>query len=616
MEHECFEDPEIAAILNRGFVSIKVDREERPDVDDCYMSFVQLSTGRGGWPMSVFLDLEKAPFFGGTYWPPKDRGPHLGFRSILLKMEELWKHERPQIDEAAAYYAGFLASAVEGRPSDKSERVPTATDLVQLLDSSFDHKYGGFGQAPKFPPHGSFNLLLSARDDALEMGLKTLERMALGGLHDHVGGGFHRYSTDAQWHLPHFEKTLYDNALLLKHYSTAAMLQGSSSERSRLFKRTADRIVEWLCREMRSPEGLFFSALDADSEGEEGKFYVWNFEELTSLPQCMAFATAYGCKPEGNFLDEATGLPSGLNLLHRAGFSGEEEDFDGQLGALLCRREARKRPMCDAKVLVGWNGLAISGLIAANRLDLATTCADALLRATEGFEELPRYLWDGTPQGLGFLEDYAYLARSLLELGKVQPGYRVPGYRLGKEMVAKFLDQSQGGFFASGSRHERLLVRSKPVFDQPIPSANSAAIEVLLEMGEVSLARKSVRALSGWMAQAPMACESLVWVSGKLPEEPNPMTFKLVSQSYSGPEFQATVGIILEPGWKLREGQSSLQVYANGQKLDASAWVEADGVVLLTISGSVESEPTELSFRFEVCDDQACLSPRTSILPL
>jgi uncharacterized protein YyaL (SSP411 family) len=591
MEHESFENASIAEILNRAFVCVKVDREERPDVDEAYMNFVQMSHGRGGWPLSVFLTPGRAPFFGGTYWPAEDRGGHFGFRSILLRIEELWRTDRNQLEDAGTYHQGLLnqASRVFAGSSDVSNI--GIGDLVKLLSESFDPEHGGFGTAPKFPPHGAFEVLLG-QYEGRELALQTLKMMALGGIHDHAGGGFHRYSTDAQWHLPHFEKMLYDNALLLASFSRAARIPGSMSS---LYQDAARGIVRWLASEMTDAEGLFYSALDADSEGEEGKFYVWPYSDLLDLPDGERFAEAYGASPMGNFYDEATGLRTGDNILHRREVS---DSFELQLRLLLQKRGERVRPQLDDKSIVAWNGLAILGLVEAGEPEMARRCADALLAHELRIGKLPRYIWQGKSFGDGFLEDYAFFARGLFALGALHPGYRSEAARIGTSMVTRFYDNEEGGFFATSAEHEALFKRSKPAFDQPIPSANSAAIEVLVEMGELEKAQKSFESFRPWINRAPTACEALIWCGRHFE-----VIFSIARIDLEGARLELDVSI--PPGWTIAPAE--LSVTADAKPLAAEFREESiSGTIRLVFRG-LEANAREVEVTYVACTETECL---------
>jgi hypothetical protein len=543
MAHESFEDAGVAEILNRDFVSIKVDREERPDVDEAYMAFVQMSVGRGGWPMSVFMTPDRKPFFGGTYWPKDDRGGHSGFLRILEHLGKAWRERREEIEAEAARIGGeleqyFAASA----PVTVATLEPALYSIaVQTQAQDFDPEHGGFGNAPKFPPHTALELLMNyalsefapdeERQASLAMAFVTLEKMCLGGIHDRVGGGFHRYSTDREWLLPHFEKMLYDNALMLGNLARAtAIATQVDPGRAQLFARAAGGIVGWLAREMTSPEGLFYSALDADSlneegEHEEGAFYVWSAEELAGLR--MEFSEAFGVRPGGNFQDEATGQATGKNILHLRDDVGTQ--FDPELDALLNHRASRPRPGLDDKAIVAWNGLMIGALAEAGLAEPATRAAEAILSASEPLSSpgersrgegrrLPHTIFNGQAQGEGFLDDYAALADGLLKLADLCAAMDEPeaasrwngeAERLTTTMIREFEDPATGAFLSTSEGHETLFGRTRSTFDQPIPSGSALALRVLVAMGDAARATRLVQAVLGMMERVPTATEGL-----------------------------------------------------------------------------------------------------------
>jgi len=537
MEHESFEDAEIAAFLNEHFVSVKVDREERPDVDEAYMIAVQLSAGRGGWPMSVILTPDRRPFFAGTYFPKEDRDRFPGFSTVLRQIEGVWRTERGKVDDIAGQFAQAMRDSLtrDAPPVEVQFDRELIDEAVRKLTMDFDEEQGGFGGAPKFPPHTAVAFLLEyalledapdeMRQAAADMALFTLEKMSLGGLHDHVGGGFHRYSTDGQWRLPHFEKMLYDNALMLANYvQAAAMCHGQLPELEQLYAKTADGIIRWLNGEMTSPEGLYYSALDADSEGEEGKYYVWTSADISEVlgQGASAFIDAFDIREGGNFHDEATGELTGANIPVLSEDVGDR--FDLQLRRLHEARKQRVRPGLDDKVLVGWNGLLIAALAEAAELEPAERAAEAILGYEKQFGQLPHQIAKGQPSGAGYLEDYAYFIDGLLTLanskslfeeisdtfsGRSAEEWLNEADRLMQVAIARFYDEERGGFFATSDGHEQLFGRSKPVLDQPLPSANAIAIRSLLAFGDDERARKSFEAFLGWMSRAPSATEAL-----------------------------------------------------------------------------------------------------------
>jgi len=583
MEHESFEHADVARVLNERFVSVKVDREEMPDVDDTYMTFVQMYGGRGGWPMSVFMTPEMKPFFGGTYWPRQDRGGHPGFLRICNAISEAWENDRDGLEKAAEQYADALKGV--GQRLAPPAGITTLDEsfvnrTIEHLHQEFDAEFGGFGGAPKFPPHSSLELLLRTRKG---MALETLLKMALGGIHDHVGGGFHRYSTDERWHLPHFEKMLYDNALLLGVYSSA------SERDDDIYFRAAAGIVEWFEREMLSPDGLLYSAIDADSEGEEGRFYLW---KRSDLPEELA--DLCGALPEGNFFDEASGRKNGLNVLHLVEDDGgaHRESFE-QLRLL---RDARPRPMTDTKAIVAWNGIAISSLVHFGRQDLAERIANVLLAAESTSGQLPRQITNGKAKGTGYLEDYAWFALGLFELGGI---YTSEAERLGEEMVRRFYDPELGGFFSS---EEVTFSRTKLVFDQPIPSANSVAIRVLLRMGELGKATKSIRSLAGWVQRAPHGTEGLALAALELFEMAGEIDLSLVGFEYREGVLKGSIAggyHIDSGGLALLNGSDEVWTYEGAALTGAFelpiGHVEADVAVYQICSGTECMPPQEIS---------------------
>jgi len=532
MERESFEDEGIAAILNERYVSIKVDREERPDVDDVYMTAVQMTTGHGGWPLSAFLLPDRRPFFTGTYFPPYDRGGRAGFRTILLRLSEAYQESRPDVEETAGRLAEALAGGTDvaaRRPGQPLSR-ETLVDLTRALLRSFDTAHGGFGSAPKFPPHLALDWLLTrgAAGDgaALDAATRTLEAMALGGIHDHLAGGFHRYSTDERWLLPHFEKMLTDNAQLLGVYARAYAVTGRG-----LFRLVAEGIGDYLLREMRTPEGGFFAATDADSEGEEGRFFVWSAAEIAEVlgaDDAAFLGRHYSVLPEGNFHDESTGRPTGLNILH-LGVEPSPED-EARLAPLRRKlyehRQRRVPPALDDKRISGWIALAVSGLAAASRalsepryLAAARDAArfvDGTMRDGEG--RLLRSWKDGIGKVPAFLEDETYLANAFLDLADADSG-EGRAWALGRaaalvsSLRARFRRPDGPGFRFTGEGHETLLMQGRDLFDKAIPSGSGWATRALARLSAENpvLAREAREALdevAGLMARAPHGTES------------------------------------------------------------------------------------------------------------
>jgi uncharacterized protein YyaL (SSP411 family) len=491
MAHESFEDPATAELMNRAFVNVKVDREERPDVDSIYMNAVQAMTGQGGWPMTVVMTPDGKPFFGGTYFPPEDRFGRPSFRRVVLSLEDAWKNRRAEVLASAnelTHYLGQLSSL----PSAKGELDETVLEhALEALERSFDAKHGGFGGAPKFPPHSVLRFLLRQGDEARQLAYRTLDKMALGGIYDHLGGGLARYSVDEAWLVPHFEKMLYDNAQLVQRYAEAFQLTGKA-----LYSQVIEETVDWARREMLGPEGGFYSALDADSEGEEGKFYLWDeseFDELLGDDAKLA-KVYFGVSTVGNF--------EGRNILH-VPYSKEAvaERFGLSLGALdaklarikealLEARTRRVRPGCDDKILTSWNGLMLAALADAGRilkrrdyLELATRNAEFVRRELYRDGRLVHSYKNGQAKIAGLLEDYAYYGLGLVALYRAtfESRWLLLAFELAERIVAHFHDP-QGGFYSTADDAEALIVRPKSYFDSPNPSENAATAELLLTL--------------------------------------------------------------------------------------------------------------------------------------
>ncbi|BDG04685.1 thioredoxin domain-containing protein [Anaeromyxobacter oryzae] len=484
MERESFEDEEIARVLNERYVAIKVDREERPDVDAIYMTAVQLLTGGGGWPMSVWLTPDREPFFGGTYFPPRDgvRGATRGFLGILEEVADVYARDRPRISAAT----GSLVSAVRtalashGAAADEPPGPGPIEEAVALFRRTFDETHGGVRRAPKFPSNLPVRLLLryhrrTGDPEPLHMALLTLEKMAAGGIHDQVGGGFHRYSTDAAWLVPHFEKMLYDNALLAVAYAEAWQVTGR-----RDLARVVRGTLDYLVREMTSPEGGLWSATDADSEGEEGRFFVWEERELRDAlgPDADRFAAFHGVTPEGNF--------EGRNILWvPRPDEGEWEALAPAREKLYALRARRVPPLRDEKVLAGWNGLAISALAFGGRVlgerryvEAAARAADFVLGRMVKDGRLQRTWVAGEAAVPAFLEDHAFVAQGLLELFEAtfEPRWLAAAVDLSDRLERLFGDPEGGGWFTTAADHERLLAREKPTHDGAEPSGASVAV--------------------------------------------------------------------------------------------------------------------------------------------
>jgi uncharacterized protein len=485
MERESFEDADTAAFMNEHFVNIKVDREERPDVDALYMEAVQGMTGHGGWPMTVFCDPEGVPFYAGTYFPPEPRHGMPSFRQVMDAVAEAFRERREEIRDRASRTRSQLGAIAEVEPSAEPLQRRALDDAVATLRRSADMAEGGFGEAPKFPPSSVLDFLLAR--GLTEIPERTLDAMACGGIYDQLGGGFARYAVDAAWLVPHFEKMLYDNALLARTY-----LHGWQTIGHERYRRICAETLDWALREMRGPEGAFYSALDADSAGEEGRFYVWTPAEIRAVlgDRADEVIDYYGASERGNF--------EGRNVLHVAGGpeAPQPEGLAEAREALYEARSKRVRPGLDDKRLASWNALMIAALAEAGAvlprpdyLDAARVCATFLLehmRDSEG--RLLRTYKDGQARLNAYLEDHAFLLEALLTLyeSSFETGWFDAARELAETMIARFGDRERGGFFSTSTDHEALIARRKDLGDHPIPSGNSSAALGLLRLAALS----------------------------------------------------------------------------------------------------------------------------------
>ncbi len=547
MERESFENEEIAALMNENYVNIKVDREERPDIDSIYMQAVQAITRQGGWPMTVFLMPDGRPFYGGTYFPPNDRhyGREVmpGFATILYSIATAYKQNRKEIEEQATQLTDYLQQrsdaplrrAGSSLPANTTFSLDMFSQASDALAEEYDAEYGGFGTAPKFPRTMSLELLLRihqhrvrgeitkpAKTPELEMVEHSLRSMANGGIYDQLGGGFHRYSTDKEWLVPHFEKMLYNNALLSRVYLHTYLVTGIA-----FYRRIVEETLDYVVREMTSPEGGFYSTQDADSEGVEGKFFVWTPAEIEQVltPDAAAlFMPYYDVTKRGNF--------EGKNILHvqpQAQASDEvqisdealEETLQQSRATLFKVRETRVKPGRDEKILTSWNGLMLRSFAEAGRylerldyIEVASKNADFLLRELRKDGRLLRTYKDGRAHLNGFLEDYAFLADCLIALYEAtfEPHWFAEARALIDEAITLFADEQNGGFFDTGSDSEALISRPKDIMDNATPAGNSVAIDVLLKLaaftGEQSYRKRAddyLQPLADIMTQHPQA---------------------------------------------------------------------------------------------------------------
>ena len=543
MAHESFEDEAIAELLNRDFVPVKLDREERPDVDRVYMLFVQASTGSGGWPMSVWLTPERKPFYGGTYFPPSSRYGRPGFREVLGQLARVWKEDRQRVEDSSDNVAEQLRSLVPRAQVAVTPDRELFASAFWPLRRSFDPKWGGFGGAPKFPRPVLLNYLLryhafDGNPEALEMVTQTLDGMAAGGMHDQLGGGFHRYSVDERWFVPHFEKMLYDQAQLAISYLEAYQITGEAR-----YANVARGIFEYVLRDLTDVDGGFYSAEDADSADPEnrshhgeGAFYIWRKAEIDGLlgKDSDAFCKYFGVLPEGNVEADPQGEFTGRNILFQAE-DGEGREFESARAALLATRGKRPRPHLDNKILTSWNALFISALCKGYRvlddlryLAAARRAAEFLLAhmyQPQGAQLLRRFCEAEAAIG-AFLDDYAFLAQALLDLFEAtsETRYLEIARNLAVAGFARFEDHEDGGFFSTEQNARDLLLRVKDDYDGAEPSGNSVATDVLLRLahlaGDETLRKKAMRSLESFApkikAQSTMAPQMLVALARSL----------------------------------------------------------------------------------------------------
>jgi len=507
MERESFENHEVAKFMNEAFVSIKVDREERPDLDHIYMTVCQILKGSGGWPLTIIMTPDKRPFFAATYIPKETRFGRMGMMDLIPRVTQVWKERREEVLGSADKILAALKT-VEKEPSGVEPDTSTLDKAYQELAGRFDENFGGFSKAPKFPtPHNFFYMLRywkrTGNQKALGMVEKTLQEMRQGGIYDHVGFGFHRYSTDQEWLVPHFEKMLYDQAMLAIAYVEAYQVTGKKNDR-----KTAEEIFSYVLRDMTAPTGGFYSAEDADSEGVEGKFYVWTEEEIRMvLPREEAdlIINVFHVEKRGNFLEEATGERKGANILHLKRSLSEvasdlkmaEKNLQDRLEAarqkLFAVREERIHPYKDDKILTDWNGLMIAALAKGSRVFGEATYAEGAKKAVDFIFDQMRSpngrLWhrfrDGQAGITASVDDYAFLIWGLIELYEAtfDARYLKTAMELNEEMLKHFWDGKSGGLFFTPDDGEDLIVRKKEIYDGAVPSGNAVAMLNLLRLG-------------------------------------------------------------------------------------------------------------------------------------
>lgn len=619
MEHESFESQAMAELMNERFINIKVDREERPDIDQIYMSAIQAMTGRGGWPMSVFLTPDGRPFFGGTYYPPEDRHGMPGFRRVILSVDQAWKTRRAEIETSAGEMTSHLADLarlpkVEGKPELGLDVLESA---AAALRRQFDPVHGGFGQAPKFPHPMDLKFLLRhaarTRDaHSLHMVKHTLDKMARGGIYDHLGGGFARYSTDAKWLAPHFEKMLYDNALLAATYTEAWQLTGEPS-----FARVARESLDYLLARMTDPvEGGFYATEDADSEGVEGKFYVWSkaeVEKVLGTERAARFCTIYDVSPEGNW--ESHNILNLLKPLDQVAVTlGTTEEalrreMDADRAKLLAVRDLRIPPGKDTKVLSSWNGLALAAFADAawalgepRYLSAAQQCAAFVKRRMIGPDGLLLHSYkDGQARFNGYLDDYAALIDGLTRLyeagGDTQ--WLSLAQTLADTMITEFWDEAEGGFFYTGRSHEVLILRNKDTQDNATPSGNALAATALARLGRL-------KGESRWTERAWATLESMTTILRRFPMAAGQGLVALDFLLAQGPEV-LVVSPLADDAYKQARGLWASR-FMPGRVTVGNVAGMADGLELARHRGPVGGRVTSY-----ICSGQTCEAPITGL---
>jgi uncharacterized protein YyaL (SSP411 family) len=619
MAHESFEDPETAAVMNRLFVNVKVDREQRPDVDAIYMQAVQAMTGHGGWPMTVFLDHDGRPFYGGTYFPNVDRQGMPGFVRVMEAIHEAWSERRDEIDEQAEQLRAAIdrttrigVGTVDGGDGDGAGGAGLSPAIVERAvaraTSQFDRRFGGFGRAPKFPQAMTHDFLLRAHarnpsDEVLEVVTVSLDAMAAGGMYDQVGGGFHRYSVDDFWLVPHFEKMLYDQALL-----TGAYLRGHLTTGEPRYRRVVEDTIEYVLRDLRHPEGGFFSAEDADSEGVEGKFYLWSRDEVAEIAgdDANEVIRYFGITDGGNFEDPHTGYRG--TILHVVDRTEDRPDGVRRvIPRLLEVRAQRVRPGLDDKVLLAWNALFLRSLVEAaaafGRHDWMHAAHEniafllASMRRDDG--RLLRSWQDGRAGILAFAEDYAALLEALLTLAELDDVEWLREARhIADEMLALFADDAQGGVYTTGVDAEALIVRPKDYQDNATPSENSMAANALLRLSALTGEASYAEAADRWLgALAPVLADhptAFAYLLGALDRAVHPSIEVAVVADPSDPAAAALV----------REVTS--RVVPGSVLLSAAPSVGTELSPLLQHRDMVDGKPTAY-----VCRDYSCDLPVT-----
>ena len=618
MEHESFQNEEVAAILNEHFVSIKVDREERPDIDNIYMNAVQMMTGSGGWPLSIWLTPLRKPFFGGTYFPPDDRWGRPGFKNMLLQIVDVWKNRNDELMKSADELTEQLMQLESPGTGTGEIGMHLWKPAFDTALRGFDERNGGFGKAPKFPQPMELSFLLrfyfhTGERSALSMVEKTLYEMARGGIYDHLGGGFHRYSTDDRWFVPHFEKMLYDNALL-----TVTYLEAFQLTQKPFYAEVTRSTLKYVLNEMTSPEGGFYSSQDADSEGEEGKYYVWDATDVEGIlgeHAAQLFMDCYGISKGGNW--------EGVNILHQRRpnavvakeYSIDERELSKRMAdaraKLLSRRSQRVPPATDDKILTSWNAMMISALCRAHQvlgdqtyLEAAQKAVDFLLQNLYIEKSLKRTWRAGKAQISGYLSDYALLIEALLDLYETsfEESHLRTAVELNGSMLTKFWDED-GGFYFTEMGQSDILLRTRNPYDNPVPSGNSAAVH--------SLARLS--RFTGDHSLMDKASEAFRMYAGKIQNYPSGFSYLLSALDFLNHSAKEIVLSGPRDATTFKELKSAIQMkYLPNKVLAyADASIRDKEHILSPLVGGKFSPGDEV--RVFVCENFSCKAPFTSI---
>ena len=681
MERESFERGDVAAILNQHYIAIKVDREERPELDQQFMVATQvIARGRGGWPNSVWLTSEGKPWMAGTYFPREQ------FKQVLVQMADAWKTKHDIIMRQAESITDLIEQYASAEAETKPVTAPLLQATVEAAASQFDSKRGGFGTAPKFPPHDMLAVLIdqyrrTQSKPILEMIDTTLRDMARGGVYDQIGGGFHRYSTDANWLLPHFEKMLYDNGQLIRFYTDGYLLTDDD-----LYRETVEGIYQWLDCEMTSPDGAFYSAIDSESDAEEGKFYVWTYAEIIKVlgnKDGKLFAEIYGAKENGNFSEEATGHASKNNILHRTTALTDEvkKRLVPMRAKLLQTRSKREYPHLDDKTIAAWNGLMIEGLAYAGRMldepkyvHAAQRAADYLLNTMMKEGRLQRSSRNGQAKLDGYLNDYAFVAKSMVELyratvhlGVAKEKYLDAATEMTETILSDFQDPVRGGFFftaepsqdnTSAEQLAGFVIRSKNLGSGGnLPSGNGVTTEVLLDLHELTgearyraIAAKTIESLSGHLHQSLGSPDHLLLALSRLEDSQSQGQFvgnviqgtvlPAITTAAPSETVKIQVQLNIDAGWHLYGNASDEQQFVP-TKLEVvpnptvevtevrspAATQKHDPVsdrmlsvyegsvsfnIQLKVNASAASGPVQIeaTLDYQACDDRKCLAPQ------